>query len=146
MPLWKTLGWVGLVVWSGVLFVTSATPSDDLGWASFLPDYIWHGGAYALHGALARLALWRPGERLLSPRLFWAVLLSSLYGLSDEVHQSFIPGRDASVVDWTVDTIGAAAGGLFAVFLASWLQQKVSQVNQGCANRAGEQQQEPQDV
>jgi VanZ family protein len=38
----------------------------------------------------------------------WAVLAASLYGSSDEWHQTFVAGRDASVGDWVADTTGAA--------------------------------------
>ena len=45
-----------------------------------------------------------------------SLVLVSLYGASDEFHQSFVPGRDSSVYDWTADTIGGftAAAGLLA--------------------------------
>ena len=33
---------------------------------------------------------------------------SSLYGLSDEWHQSFVPGRVADYKDWLADTLGAS--------------------------------------
>ena len=35
------------------------------------------------------------------------VVFCSAYGLSDEWHQSFVQGRDASVYDWMADTTGA---------------------------------------
>ncbi|MDB6168519.1 MAG: VanZ family protein [Verrucomicrobia bacterium] len=38
----------------------------------------------------------------------WAVLAVSLFGISDEWHQSFVPGRDCSAMDWLADTLGAA--------------------------------------
>jgi VanZ family protein len=31
----------------------------------------------------------------------------SLYGISDEFHQSFVPGRTPDPVDWATDTAGA---------------------------------------
>jgi VanZ family protein len=45
-----------------------------------------------------------------------SLVFVSLYGASDEFHQSFVPGRDSSVYDWTADTIGGftAAAGLLA--------------------------------
>jgi VanZ family protein len=40
----------------------------------------------------------------------WAVTLTALYGLADEVHQSFTPGRSVEIADWVADTLGALAG------------------------------------
>ncbi len=39
-----------------------------------------------------------------------AVLLASLYGVSDEVHQLFVAGRDASFVDVLADFTGSLLG------------------------------------
>jgi len=35
-------------------------------------------------------------------------LITACYGISDEVHQIFVPGRDASIYDWFADCTGAA--------------------------------------
>jgi VanZ family protein len=40
----------------------------------------------------------------------WAVLLSGLYGVTDEFHQAFVPGRGAAALDVGIDTLGAALG------------------------------------
>ena len=39
-----------------------------------------------------------------------AVILAALYGLSDEIHQAFVPGRMADPWDWMADGFGAAIG------------------------------------
>jgi VanZ family protein len=39
-----------------------------------------------------------------------ALLISVAYGVSDEFHQSFVPGREASAYDVLTDAIGALAG------------------------------------
>lgn len=36
-----------------------------------------------------------------------AILLTSLFGAVDELHQYFVPGRSADYQDWLADTIGA---------------------------------------
>ena len=36
-----------------------------------------------------------------------AVAIASLYGFSDEFHQSFTPGRGVEFGDWVADTLGA---------------------------------------
>ncbi|MDR0539463.1 MAG: VanZ family protein [Spirochaetaceae bacterium] len=45
---------------------------------------------------------------------FFAV---SVYGALDELHQSFVPGREVSALDWLADTLGGAAG-VFAGYLS----------------------------
>jgi VanZ family protein len=39
-----------------------------------------------------------------------ALLLTSVYGASDEWHQAFVPLRSVDVRDWLADTLGAALG------------------------------------
>jgi VanZ family protein len=34
--------------------------------------------------------------------------LASFYGITDEVHQHFVPGRSADITDWYSDSIGSA--------------------------------------
>jgi VanZ family protein len=36
--------------------------------------------------------------------------LAAFYGVTDEVHQRFVPGRSADIVDWFSDCIGSAIG------------------------------------
>ena len=68
---------------------------------------------FFFYGILAALALralangqWR-GIRL--PTVLGAILISSAYGVSDEFHQRFVPGRKYEVLDMVADAIGSAA-------------------------------------
>lgn len=36
-----------------------------------------------------------------------AILLTSAFGFSDEIHQAFTPGRSVDFYDWAADTLGA---------------------------------------
>lgn len=74
-----------------------------------------HFLGYAMLGMLAFMAL-RPG-RTPESALALAVLLCSAYGITDEFHQSFVPGRTPDIVDWGVDTIGAALGAASALLI-----------------------------
>lgn len=75
-----------------------------------------HFIAYA--ALAAALALWpKTATWRLHPlcTAFIVIAIASVYGGVDEVHQSFVPGRDASVYDWLADTLGAGTGaGSFA--------------------------------
>jgi len=39
-----------------------------------------------------------------------SILLSSLYGISDEIHQHFVPSRNADVMDVMADILGSILG------------------------------------
>lgn len=92
-----------------MLFAFSAQPTVPR-----LPDelsyYHVHFSAYAGLAVLTVRALAR-GLREVSWRaVAGAVIISSLYGLSDEYHQSFVPGRHADALDMAADAIGSVAG------------------------------------
>jgi VanZ family protein len=76
---------------------------------------------FLTYGVLAALVVWGLTDRAPS-RTTWriaaaAVALATLYGVSDEVHQSFVPGREVSALDVAADFGGAA---LAAVALRAW--------------------------
>jgi VanZ family protein len=69
-----------------------------------------HIAAYAGLGALAARATGR-GLRAVSWRaVLGAILIASLYGVSDEYHQLFVPGRSFDVLDMVADAIGSVVG------------------------------------
>lgn len=45
------------------------------------------------------------------------ILLGTLYGISDEVHQHFVPGRDMKVLDVVADAIGVVLGVILAIMI-----------------------------
>lgn len=81
--------------------------------ARYFWDKLLHTVGYAGIGVLALRAFHGGFERPRpAPTMYaaWAVIL---WGISDEIHQSFVPGRDASVLDVGADAVGFA----FAVLL-----------------------------
>ena len=65
-------------------------------------DKFAHFSVYGLLGSLVYRC--RAGRRW----AWWAVLLVSVFGGTDELHQSFTPGRSMEWADWICDTTGAA--------------------------------------
>ncbi len=73
-------------------------------------DKVVHASAFAL---LALLLDWGLQARTGWPvyrRHGLAFLLLAAFGASDELHQGFIPSRDASALDWLADILGTLAG------------------------------------
>lgn len=104
----------------GIIFFLSQQPGTDLRLP--LPpgvDKLGHGVLYAVLAWTAIFAL-GPSLPARTPRAgVLVVLFCLLYGISDEFHQSFIPGREPSGGDLLADTAGAA------VAVASWLRYMV---------------------
>lgn len=49
--------------------------------------------------------------RLVDKRTYiFAIILCMLYSISDEFHQSLVPGRSAEVIDILIDTVGSSLG------------------------------------
>lgn len=76
-----------------------------------------HAFVYFVLAGLFLRALLASGLELAYPTLFLAAFLSSLYGASDEWHQSFVPTRQSDFSDWVADTVGAC---LVIVFRSGW--------------------------
>lgn len=100
--------------YAGLIFYLSSQPHPEDDLPSFVlsfSDKALHAVEYAALGGLCYRALrWGTNGSWGNMALPLAVLVASLYGMSDEIHQSFVPFRDSSWLDWVADTIGAAVG------------------------------------
>lgn len=138
--------WAAVVIMLIVIFWFSAqdgtTLNEDLGGISAFKAWlaqmasaalgqqvdvspIGHFTEYLLLGATLENALSLTAERMArqgcAPSAWRLVVLttvlSSAYGVSDEFHQIFTPGRSCDPADWLVDTIAALIGSLVIALL-----------------------------
>jgi VanZ family protein len=110
-----------------------ASAQSSLPGAGLVWDKLAHTTAYCLfgvlclrafHGGLLPLRPW--------PSLF-GMLLTLAYAMVDELHQSRVPGRMASVADWIADALGAFSACLVVTFwtlLRSWLSPSAANARQ----------------
>ncbi len=110
-----------VIVYCTLIFIQSCYPSPK-GIPQFsFSDKIMHILGYALLGALTARALFNGNwgiENLQSSRtllIIIAILFSTLYGVSDEIHQSFVAARCGDVFDVAADAAGSALGVLFFI-------------------------------
>lgn len=90
-----------------IIFIASSIP--NLGpLPGGVSDKSGHSIGYAILGALVLRALsgarW---ARVTWKTAFLAIAIATLYGVSDEWHQSFVPGRSPEVLDVVADMTGA---------------------------------------
>jgi VanZ family protein len=93
------------------LFALSSITSVPTLPAAGVSDKIVHGLLYAVLGALLARAIGggRAGP-VRAGTVAAAVFWSAVYGVSDEIHQHFVPPRTMEAVDVAADAIGAAVG------------------------------------
>ncbi len=105
--------WSPAVIWIAITFVVSHQPAVVIPFGA--PDYVAHAINYAI---LAVLLIWARASgdwpAITMPVIASAVGLAVLLGISDEFHQSFIPGRTATVSDVVADAVGAVLGACVA--------------------------------
>jgi VanZ family protein len=110
--------WGPAVIVMVAIFLFSSIPSTGL--PSFgVYDLIAKKGGHLLGYALLAVA-YLHGFGQANPGSYRnAFLLSVIYAASDEIHQSFVPGRGPWIVDIGIDGIGAAFG-----LAAAWFKQR----------------------
>jgi VanZ family protein len=102
--------WGITLAYMSIIFLLSSIPypRQPLPMVPYLP-VIEHIIEYAILGFLLSVALKKRNERL-EKTLFLAILIATLYGITDEVHQFFVPGRTASIYDVISNSLGATIG------------------------------------
>jgi hypothetical protein len=112
--------WLPVVAWAALIFTLSSIPDLGTGlggWDLALRKAA-HVAEYGVLGALLFRALSLAGQPFHATRtVAWAWLVGAAYAASDELHQHFVPGRQASALDLVFDAAGVAVGAL-AVKLA----------------------------
>lgn len=116
----RVLLWGPVVAWMAAIFVVSglSAPPAMPGGMSFTSGHLL---AYGLLAALIARALaggrW-DGVGVVPLLQAWCLTMA--YGASDEMHQSFVPGRCATFGDWLADGLGAAAALACLAVIARW--------------------------
>lgn len=104
----RRLWWIAVVGIMATIFALSSIPDELKPPDAFsCADKVQHFTAY---GALA-LALYGAIRRTATSRsiIFWgatSLFIAAFYGVTDEFHQHFVPGRSRSFLDWLADLTG----------------------------------------
>ena len=134
--LWKRIAHaLPAVAVAGVLFYFSSLSHIDLPLEEIsFNDLIIHGIAYFFFGVTLLFAAYPTRMLHLRPVRVYAVLLAigMLYGMSDEIHQAFVPNRTCTFEDFVADSIGVAAALGARHLWTRWRETKV--LNRRIAN------------
>ncbi|MEK6645811.1 MAG: VanZ family protein [Candidatus Firestonebacteria bacterium] len=99
--------WLPVIIYSGTIFTLSSfshIPGPEL-----FPngDKLIHFIEYGILSFLIARAFRHSSKQSFKVNaIYLAIILASLYGLTDEIHQAYVPGRDCSFYDWISDLSG----------------------------------------
>jgi len=103
-----------VAAWMALIWMLSSQPPTNISKGS--PTGAWisnlaHGPEFAGLALWLALAARRAGASVAptARAAFWIVAFCVIYAVVDELHQSTVPGRDASVFDILTDLCGAIA-------------------------------------
>jgi len=114
--------WLPVFFVLSVIFYLSSLPPTEIPQIDFpYIDKIVHLLIYCALGFAISRALTASVRNYVSweeyrSRIFASILLATLYGVSDELHQSYVPGRSVEFLDLVADAIGSILGGFLCVY------------------------------
>jgi len=112
--------WGPVIIWMVIIFIGSSHQNVVVSEThDNLIKNIAHIGEYAVLGFFIFRALSNKKKKGVLSKYgwFWALIGAILYGVSDEIHQMFVPTRTACVGDILMDGIGAGIGQLFGIIV-----------------------------
>jgi VanZ family protein len=96
-----------MIAWMLFIFIASSIPSTKIAMLGGISDKFVHAGVFSVLCWLTHVALFHQGNPLLRRySLIIAILFTAIFGLSDEYHQMFTPGRSTDPLDLLADSIG----------------------------------------
>lgn len=100
------------VLWMAFIFYLSSR--SDLPAPSLFSgeDKVAHAAVFGLLGLLYVKSLWPGGQALSLRKVFLITAMVAAYGAADEIHQTFVLGREAGMADLAADALGGLAAGM----------------------------------
>jgi len=109
---WVWWYWAPVVAYAGLIFYLSSQsspPGPAIWWLELLGDKGIHALEFGILGLLCYRAFrFAAGPTTARSALLLAILASTGYGVTDEIHQVFVPLRDPSAWDVLADGVGAS--------------------------------------
>ena len=104
--------WLPVFAYCGLIFVVSSFSKPPLMESLFFwGGKLLHMGEYSILGFLSIRAIHSLNSRSSNGFVFaLSVIFCVFYGFSDEIHQSFVPGRTVSIGDLMADGVGGVLG------------------------------------
>ena len=110
------INWLPVIIYCSIIFYLSSGPVPQE-----IPTYpnidkLLHIVEYAILGILFTRAIYNHKFRSKKKLFILSILLTTLYGISDEFHQYFVPYRTSDIIDVFADISGGIIGSLIYIW------------------------------
>jgi VanZ family protein len=104
--------WLPVFLYAGLIFYLSSLPTIPSSITQIISQtLILHMIEYAILGILLFRALTNSKNNTLKNNaILLSIMIATIYAMTDELHQYFVPGRICSFLDFSADFIGSLIG------------------------------------
>lgn len=117
--------WIFLMIMITAQSSISRLPIPDVGINYF--DKLLHFFVFGILGAFIQRGMMHSDKRFIKKyALLISIGIGLLFALSDEWHQSFVPGRISDSLDWIADALGII---IFACLYSKFMKSEKGRIN-----------------
>jgi VanZ family protein len=116
----KYLRFIPALIWMAIIFYFSSRQTTGIGGSSYWGRFFILKSLHIIEYAILYVLLFWGFDQPLP-----SVIIAYIFGVSDEIHQSFTPGRSAKFSDTLFDLLGIFLGFIFTKFLIIPILRKI---------------------
>jgi VanZ family protein len=105
--------WSPVILSMVFIFYVSSIPGKNIPGLFPYQDIVFHAAVYSVLAFFFARALKNTSTGISAARLvIFSMAFACIYGITDELHQAFVPYRTVSGIDVLIDSLGGLIGGL----------------------------------
>ncbi len=109
--------WLPVLLCMSFIFYTSSVPGSNVPPLFPFQDIAFHLFIYLILGLFFARALKNTSSNVAPSKIIlFTIIFGTIYGISDELHQLFVPDRCVSGLDILIDGVGSFVGSLTQPF------------------------------
>jgi VanZ family protein len=116
----RVIALIAAILWAGLIFFLSSRSGTNYPSHPEFLNVVAHFCLYLVFSIFLTVAL-NNQKRALWKTALIALIITSLYGVSDEIHQLplFVENRSSDPLDWLTDTVGGLLGATLTIWFIS---------------------------
>jgi len=107
------ISWIITLIIAFIIFYLSSKTFEGTPTGPSYLSYVYHFSAFFFLSLFLLISITKGKAYSL---FLIAIFIGIIYGISDEIHQFFVPGRSCNIIDVLTDSIGVLVSGILYLF------------------------------